>query len=100
MGVAWRSSLGHGGMVEKNCAPRKRLRTPPPPPSGGCLRKKSCRAIIVAFGKKFYLVTILCIEMEFFVPNFPLHMACTELFEPIDHFKLVLHDVGNSRGDL
>ena len=28
--------------------------------------------------------------MKFFAPNFPLHMACTELFDPIDHFKLVL----------
>ena len=28
--------------------------------------------------------------MKFFAPNFPLHMACTELFEPIDHFKFVL----------
>ena len=28
--------------------------------------------------------------MEFFAPNFPFHMAFTELFEPIDHFKLVL----------
>ena len=40
--------------------------------------------------KTFYPGPILGAKMEFFTPNFPLRVACAELFGPIDHFKLVL----------
>ena len=42
----------HGGGGGKKLRARKKIAYHPPP-SRGCLRKKSCRAIIVAFGKFF-----------------------------------------------
>ena len=68
--------------MEKNCVP--------PPPSRGCLRKKSCPAIIVAFGKFFTQGQLLVQKWNSFHQISLCTLACTELFEPIDHFKFVL----------
>ena len=76
------------GGVEKNCAHGKKLRTPPP--SRGCLRKKSCPAIIVAFGNFFTQGQLLVQKWNSLHQISLCTLACTELFEPIDHFKFVL----------
>ena len=68
--------------MEKNCVP--------PPPSRGCLRKKSCPAIIVAFGKIFTHGQLLVQKWNSLHQISLCTLACTELFEPIDHFKFVL----------
>ena len=62
----------------------------PPPPSRGCLRKKSCPAIIVAFGKFFTQGQLLVQKWNSLHQISLCTLACTELFEPIDHFKFVL----------
>ena len=68
--------------MEKNCVP--------PPPSRGCLRKKSCPAIIVAFGK-FFTQGQLLVQKWNSLPQISLcTLACTELFEPIAHLQFVL----------
>ena len=77
------------GGVEKNCAHGKKIAYPPPP-SRGCLRKKSCPAIIVAFGKFFTQGQLLVQKWNSLHQISLCTLACTELFEPIDHFKFVL----------
>ena len=76
------------GGVEKNCAHGKNC--VPPPPFRGCLRKKSCPAIIVAFGKFFTQGQILVQKWNSLHQISLCTLACTELFEPIHHFKIVL----------
>ena len=68
--------------MEKSCVP--------PPPSRGCLRKKSCPAIIVAFGNFFTQGQLLVQKWNSLHQMSLCTLACTELFEPIDHFKFVL----------
>ena len=81
----WLPRAGGGGW-KKMCT-WKKLHTPPPPPSRGCLRKKSCRAIIVAFGKMFTQGQFL-VQKWNSLHHFSLHMACTELFEPANRHTL------------
>ena len=61
-----------------------------PPTLPGLPAQKKVSRHNCSIWKIFYLGPILGAEMEFFAPKFPLHMACTGLFEPIDHFKFVL----------
>ena len=89
MVVFFMNVLYRGG-VEKNCAHGKKLHTPPLPPSRRCLRKKSCPAIIVAFGKFFTQGQLLVQKWNSLHQISLCTLACTELFEPIDHFKFVL----------
>ena len=79
-----------GGGWKKIARMEKKLRTPPPPPSRGCLRKKSCPAIIAAFGKIFTQGQFLVQKWNSLHQISLCTLACTELIEPIDHFKFVL----------
>ena len=81
--------LSRGGGVEKIARMKKNF-VPPPPSRQGLPAQKKLSCHNCSFLKIFYPGPILGVEMEFFVSNSPLHMACIELFEPIDHFKLVL----------
>ena len=68
--------------MEKNCVPPHTLRGLPAQKK---LSRHNCTISII-----FYPGPIPGAEMEFFAPKFPLHMACTELFEHIDHFQFLL----------
>ena len=76
--------------MEKNCAHGKKLRTLPPPTLPGLRAQKKLSRHDCTIWIIFYSGPDPGAEMEFFAPNFPLHMACTELFEHMDHFKFVL----------
>ena len=69
--------------AEKNCVP-------PPSTLQGLPAQKLLSHHNSIIWKIFYPGPILGPEMGIFAPSFSLHIACTELFEPIDHFKLVL----------
>ena len=62
-----------GGGVEKNCAHGKKLRTPPT--LQGLLAQKKLSRHNCSIWKIFYPGPTLGAKMEFFAPNFPLHIG-------------------------
>ena len=54
-----------------------------PPTLQGLAAQKRLSRHNCSIWKMFYPGPILGAKVEFFAPKFPLHMACTELFEPI-----------------
>ena len=77
------------GGVGKKLRAWKKIVYPPPTLQGWPAQKKLSRHD-ASIWKIFYPGPTLGAETGIFAPSFPLHMACTKLFEPIDHFKLVL----------
>ena len=68
--------------MEKNCVP--------PPPSRGCLRKKKPSRHNCSVCKIFTQGQLLVQKWNSLHQISLCTLACTELFEPIDHFKFVL----------